>query len=131
MRHGGRMRITCPSCAADYEVPDTLLAGGRALRCQRCGTQFTAGAAEPPAVAPPPAPPVEDARPPAPPPAPAPPAPDSEPPAAGVERRASRVGWIISLIVLAAAAVLAVAYRAEIIAAWPPAERLFRALGLS
>ena len=40
------MRVNCPNCAAGYEVPDHLLAaGGRTLRCARCGTTFQAGIA--------------------------------------------------------------------------------------
>jgi predicted Zn finger-like uncharacterized protein len=45
------MRIACPNCAAEYEVPETLLAAGpRLLRCARCSHQFEAalpGAAAP------------------------------------------------------------------------------------
>jgi predicted Zn finger-like uncharacterized protein len=36
------MRIACPSCDAEYDVPDALLAGGaKRLRCTRCGHGFT------------------------------------------------------------------------------------------
>ena len=121
------MRITCPNCAAEYDVPDTLLAGGRALRCKRCGTEFRAGGAVEPVIEPAPAPIPANAQPA--PPAPTPP--DPEPPSANLERRVSLVGWIASLIVLAAAAVLAITYHAEIVAAWPPAARLFGAFGLN
>jgi predicted Zn finger-like uncharacterized protein len=133
------MRITCPNCAAEYEVPEALLAGGaRTLRCKRCGTEFRAGGeAEAPA-APPPATPAVEELPPAPTPAPEPApaiapvaaaAPLAEPPVTR-ERSISLVGWIASLIVLAAVAVLLINYQAEIIAAWPPAGRLYRAVGL-
>ncbi len=30
------MRITCPACAAGYNVPDAMLGGGRSVRCVRC-----------------------------------------------------------------------------------------------
>jgi predicted Zn finger-like uncharacterized protein len=76
------MRIACPSCSAEYDVPDSLLAAGpRALRCTRCGHQFHAG--EP--VAPPPAAPP--ARPDAPvlEPVAAAPSPPEPPPAAAIE----------------------------------------------
>jgi predicted Zn finger-like uncharacterized protein len=37
------MRIACPNCHAEYEVPDAMLAGGaRQLRCARCGHGFSA-----------------------------------------------------------------------------------------
>lgn len=36
------MRVSCPSCAAIYEVPTELLgAEPRKLRCARCGTEWT------------------------------------------------------------------------------------------
>jgi predicted Zn finger-like uncharacterized protein len=55
------MRIVCPSCDAAYEVPESILAPGkRAVRCVRCGTEWTPGRepqtapsnAEPPAPSP-------------------------------------------------------------------------------
>ncbi|MGG5810734.1 zinc-ribbon domain-containing protein [Falsiroseomonas sp. CW058] len=155
------MRIACPGCAAEYEVPDTLLASGpRMLRCARCGQSFEAGLPRAPDAAPAPpagaAPAAET-----PPSGPAPPEPAPTPPAT-VEAEAARpppsrglrehhpihpplpqreeraepspkvalVGWAVSLAVLAAAIWGAVAFRAEIATAWPPAARLFLALGL-
>ena len=38
---GGPMRITCPSCSAGYEVPDSLMPAGRIVRCARCGSEWT------------------------------------------------------------------------------------------
>jgi predicted Zn finger-like uncharacterized protein len=35
------MRISCPNCSTEYEVPDAALAGrSRKLRCERCGTEW-------------------------------------------------------------------------------------------
>ncbi len=34
------MRITCPDCGATYEVPPTLLAGRRPVRCARCSGEW-------------------------------------------------------------------------------------------
>lgn len=34
------MRVDCPSCAANYDIPDHLLVKGRKARCARCGTHF-------------------------------------------------------------------------------------------
>jgi predicted Zn finger-like uncharacterized protein len=31
------MRIVCPNCSAEYEVPEARLRAGRAVRCARCG----------------------------------------------------------------------------------------------
>jgi predicted Zn finger-like uncharacterized protein len=37
------MLITCPNCAASYDVPDHLLAGAvRLLRCARCAVEWDA-----------------------------------------------------------------------------------------
>ncbi|ROU02537.1 zinc-ribbon domain-containing protein [Histidinibacterium lentulum] len=70
------MRLTCPNCGAEYEVPDDAIPdSGRDVQCSNCGhTWFEAGAAaaetaepaEPPAPRPPraprPAAPAETAR---------------------------------------------------------------------
>jgi predicted Zn finger-like uncharacterized protein len=57
------MRVSCPNCQTEYDVPDAALAGRqRKLRCAHCGTQFMAGPlaapegfGEAPPVSPPPA----------------------------------------------------------------------------
>jgi predicted Zn finger-like uncharacterized protein len=39
------MRLSCPQCHTEYEVPDAALAGrARTLRCADCGTKFKAPA---------------------------------------------------------------------------------------
>jgi predicted Zn finger-like uncharacterized protein len=41
------MRISCPSCATEYDVPDAALAGrNRMMRCARCGHQWRGPAAD-------------------------------------------------------------------------------------
>ena len=55
------MRIVCPSCRAAYEVPESLVAGGNAVRCAKCGRQW---APRPPAAAPEPPPGPKPAPPP-------------------------------------------------------------------
>jgi predicted Zn finger-like uncharacterized protein len=72
------MILTCPSCRARYEVPDSAVgAGGRKVRCAKCRFSWVQEASEEsfapgePAVpprSPEPSPPVEDSLPPAPPP---------------------------------------------------------------
>lgn len=50
------MRIVCPNCDAAYEVPQTMLAPDRSVRCARCGQDWAPAAAlplAPPALAPP------------------------------------------------------------------------------
>lgn len=183
------MRIACPNCSAEYDVPDSLLATGpRLLRCARCKTQFEAampGAAPPAPVvaAPPPEPEALPEPPPAPPPEPSPaaaerppepPAPlpgRPEPGAATLEvespplserdrpkptrgparhspiepppphrlpepeppRAAGGVvlAWLLSFALIAAAGWATYTFHAEITAAWPPAARLYQALGIN
>ena len=36
------MRIACPKCAAEYEVPASRLAPRKTVRCARCGGEWTA-----------------------------------------------------------------------------------------
>lgn len=71
------MRLACPSCAAAYDLPETLfLAGPRMVRCAKCGHSWMASAPEPPAPEPPSEPPAPEPE--APPPAPADAAPGAE-----------------------------------------------------
>jgi len=50
------MRLSCPACQTEYEVPDAALAGrARTLRCANCGHQWQSS--PPPSPAPPPLPP--------------------------------------------------------------------------
>jgi predicted Zn finger-like uncharacterized protein len=46
------MKIVCPSCAATYEVPESVVASKRAVRCARCGGDWVPGGAEEPQSAP-------------------------------------------------------------------------------
>lgn len=149
------MRIACPSCAAEYEVPDAALAAGpRLLKCARCGHQFQAAlpeaAAPEPAMAPSPAPAPDPAPPQAAPPPPAPPA-DRPPPSRGPTQsmpidpplprlsdapasppdRLALAGWIMTLVVVALGTYAGFAFRGEIMEAWPASARLYQALGLS
>jgi predicted Zn finger-like uncharacterized protein len=127
------MRIACPSCAAEYEVPISRLTAGKLVRCARCGTQWSpVHAAEevvPPEVS------AEE------------PAPDTQPPmgaslpevtamdrlaAASVPLpgRGRLIGaWVLTLIVLAGAVAAAVGWRDAIVRAWPPSGHLLTATG--
>ncbi|UFN47335.1 hypothetical protein LPC08_15045 [Roseomonas sp. OT10] len=68
----------------------------------------------------------------APPPPPRPTPVATRPPAAVAEPRGGlMIGWLASLLLLGCAAVVAVIYRGAIMEAWPPAQRLYQALGLS
>lgn len=151
------MQIACPVCSANYEVPDQMLGPGRKVRCAKCGHQWVPGpapvrnAASPPRPTPAPSPgsppranfrerlselprvstqpqplvmePVDRLR-----------STVAEEPAYQVtERRSSPavwIGWVASVIVWGLVIWAAYAYRAEIMAAWPPSQRLYVALGL-
>jgi predicted Zn finger-like uncharacterized protein len=150
------MRVQCPNCTIVYDVPEHLLVGRKTLRCARCGAEWVPG--EPSAkpaqtVAPRP---VQG--PPATPPA-APSAfiePEVAPsiahgrreeqierePLSAMERLARPVeppprspwlgvAWVGSLIVLAALAWGAVAWRADVMHAWPPSTRAYAMIGLA
>lgn len=164
------MRIVCPSCEAEYDVPDTLLANGpRKVRCARCAREWEPFAPPPPLPPPPPinplaslddgfnppplpgAPPPRDPRPQdpmlddlpaAPPPRGGPKLADAAPPLkAPRERPVMRVpggppsvglviGWLLSAAVVVALIGAAWLKRPEIVAAWPPAKRLYTLFGL-
>jgi predicted Zn finger-like uncharacterized protein len=140
------MRIACPACSAVYDVPEKLLSGPkpRALRCAQCGHSWTPAPSSPAPVAEPPAPAaaVEDAEPAEstelrPPPIrtpryPSPIEPPLRPPPRGRpgERMLVVLGWLLSFAVLGAGGWAAVVWRAEVVEAWPPAARLYVALGL-
>jgi predicted Zn finger-like uncharacterized protein len=133
-RETSAMRIVCPHCTAAYEVTPELLAGRRILRCAKCheswelpgqSNQIT----EPPAPVRRPEPPVDleptvivgpapwDCR-----------SPDLARPAP--RSLALRAGWAASIAVLAAVIGSAVAWRGDIMRAWPPSQRVYTALHL-
>jgi predicted Zn finger-like uncharacterized protein len=136
------MLLTCPNCAAGYEVPDHLLDGPiRTLRCALCACEWPAHApsfeAEPATL-----PPEE-------PPAPPPPPPRDDPPLLDAlritpeqiaalhesmelsrQRQRGMIGWALTLLVLALLAVSAVVWRHQLIGAWPPVTRVYHAVGL-
>ena len=142
-RYGSGMRITCPACASVYDVPDSRIVPGRAVRCARCGTDWVPQVEAVLVLDPVPAvaldvTPVAERiveEPPAPVPIAAevpvetPAAPVSPPP-----RRSRRgvlaVAWVASFAVLGAAGASVVHWRAGIMQAWPPSERLYAVLGL-
>lgn len=143
------MRIVCPSCQAAYEVPETLLSGGsRRVRCAKCGDNWVPeiesgmpGAAPDADLPPDPAePPTMEGRPddeaaPGPPPLRAEPvarlpeAPPAPPPGRTLVLVAA-FAWAASVAVLAGGAWAAVAFRADVMAAWGPSRRIYALLGL-
>lgn len=138
------MRIVCPSCTAAYEVPDSLLPPGRAVRCARCGEEW---AALEPELAPATEAEAEvemememAASP------PSRPAWRDEPELVGptaMERLAQspavlpsttialRAAWAASVGVLVLLFCAAYVWRSDIIRSWPPSVRVYDALGLA
>ena len=139
------MRITCPSCAAEYEVPGTL-AAGRVVRCAKCAGQWTPVALPAEAAAEPmPPPPLEPAQ--LEPAQPEPAQPREPPvpiPAITAPRRVPFdiekqlrpspapliAAWVVSAAVLAALVAAAIVWRDPVMHAWPPSLRLYAALGM-
>ncbi|MGH7041167.1 MAG: hypothetical protein ACREFY_03430 [Acetobacteraceae bacterium] len=113
-----------------YEVPDGLLAGRKAVRCVRCGTEWA------------PAPPADDEVPPEGFPDPVRPVfagnePGGAPPrlAPKVDRPGRspglRVAWAASVLVLVAGLAAAAIWHDRIAQVWPPSLRVYAALGLA
>ena len=42
------MRIACPKCSAQYEVPPAMIGGGKDVRCARCRAIWHVGTEQPP-----------------------------------------------------------------------------------
>jgi len=129
------MRIVCPACETAYDVPDTVVAPGRALRCARCRSEWVPVAVVPeqaeagPA---PGAPPEQEVAVPEPVLAPvARVAPISVAEGPAGPRVAVIAGWLVSLLVLGGVGYAAVAWRQPIMHVWPPAGRAYGWLGYS
>lgn len=125
------MKIACPGCAAEYEVPAERMKPGRSVRCSRCDTVWKpAQEADPVAPQQPPDPPAAEPEP-VMPPAPA----VTAPAVTAMERLAAspsqpprRVGllaaWLLSVLVLAGAGITTVIWRETVIRVWPPSGRI-------
>ncbi len=115
------MLISCPNCAATYEVPDHLLtAGGQALECARCAHEWIVVPAQPSV----PVPDATDV---------AAPAPVVAAPRFSPRMQAGAVvaAWVISLVVVVSLGWGAVHWRGSVMAAWPPSQRAYQAVGLN
>jgi predicted Zn finger-like uncharacterized protein len=128
------MRITCPSCSTAYDVPDSLMTAGRAVRCARCGGEWAPVAVA--VAAPEPEPEAAE-----PPPVAATPPPVATPRPSAMERLAAhaawpqpsnqlRLAWVGSLVVLLLAIGAAYVWRGQIVAEWPPSARAYAVFGL-
>lgn len=139
------MRIVCPSCASEYDVPATRVTPRKMVRCGRCGGEWTpvreavdiARPSEPAGVSAQPQ--SEPAAPePATEPQPAVPQPAVTEPAtqmtamdhlAASQPRPAydaklTAAWIATFAVLAGAIAAIVIWRVEVVQIWPPASRI-------
>jgi predicted Zn finger-like uncharacterized protein len=127
------MRIACPNCAAEYEVPAPRLTAGKLVRCARCANKWL------------PVPPAEEiVRPEE---SAEQPAPETEPDmtaglpgVTAMDRlaaspaprppRARLIGaWLLTFVLLAGAVAATVGWRDTIVRTWPPIGRLLAATG--
>jgi predicted Zn finger-like uncharacterized protein len=127
------MRLACPECAAEYEVPADRLKPGKPVRCARCGNKWSpvqqpeefvlpAAAAGRPeldadldmAAAVPKVTAMDRL---------------AASPAPIPARRGLTGAWVLTLVVLAAALAAAIGWRETIVRAWPPSGRLLATTG--
>ena len=124
------MRLVCPSCSVAYEVPDSLVPGGRVVRCARCGGEWTPVAREPAA--------PEPEREPETLPVPRTPSP---PPLTAMDRLAAhpamsrpdrllQAAWGLSVLLIVVAVGFGYVWRGKIMHAWPPSARMYAAFGM-
>lgn len=128
------MRIVCPSCAAEYEVPESRLLAGKMVRCAKCGSEWVpvreteadpvSSEAVPPPLEHDPGPPAEATL-------PSVTAMDRLAAAPPLRRRNRGLiaAWLATGIVLAAAVAAAFSWRTEIVRLWPPGGRILSASG--
>jgi predicted Zn finger-like uncharacterized protein len=146
------MRITCPNCQAAYNVPEIKLMGRRAVRCSRCGKDWTPEISLPETSPEPDLPDISHAdqteQSPLSEPEPANPqspiphfrpsaheftamqrlARTAEPPRPSVW---ARVAWALSLALVVLMLWSAFNWRTDIMRIWPPSTRAYAALGLT
>jgi predicted Zn finger-like uncharacterized protein len=146
------MHIACPSCAAAYEVPDSLMTPGRVVRCARCSGQWVPVEATPvPEETAPEGPERESSPPPreergavlaSRPPAEAASLALAPPPRfSAMDRLAAypawpkprlwlRLAWAGSLVLLVLGVGGAYGWRSQIVDLWPPSARMYAVFGM-
>jgi predicted Zn finger-like uncharacterized protein len=135
------MRITCPECQADYDVEERLLRPGRATRCARCGQRWVPlkaedVPAETPPADPPPAEPPPEASPTEAPAAELPVGPTAMDRLSAQSAKPKRnlplqLAWVATILALLSGLTALYSGREAVMAAWPPAERLYGMFGLA
>ena len=135
------MRITCSSCSATYDVPDSLITPGRIVRCARCGNEWAPATPYEPAASHEPAPATPDPESLAPEPETLAAEPAAEVSQSAMDRLSAhpapppsanglRIAWAASLAVLVALAGAAYLWRAQVESAWPPSARAYALFGM-
>lgn len=138
------MIVSCPSCAVRFNVNDASLATGpRRVKCGRCGHVWrvaaptvgssTARPAPEPIMTPRPAAAAARAGTPGIVPEPRPaarPAPPVAPARAERSRSSLWVWWLLLLLLIGGIAAGGYFFRGQIVAAWPPSERLYQWIGV-
>lgn len=116
------MILTCPACSTRYMVDASSLGSeGRRVRCGKCRhTWFQAPAEDLPKQIEEPGRERGEAS----------AVPTGVRFAAKSKKRSGAAGWVLFLVVIAAIAVGAYQFREQIVVAWPPATRLYAALGI-
>lgn len=116
------MRIACPSCSAEYEVPASRLTPRKMVRCARCGGEWTAVHEAEEVESNPIDPPEPEAD--------QPPSPSPLPVLTAMDRLAASPApprrnlpllsaWVVTCLVLAGAAGTVAFWRNDIIRVWP------------
>ena len=123
------MRIVCPSCSAEYDVPEARLTPRKMVRCSQCGGEWIASpASDDPGeeMASEPAEPIDDLSPQ--PMLPAPRVSAMDRLVASVrnlpERTPLIVAWVLTGVVLIAAVAAVMTWREAVVRAWPPSSRV-------
>lgn len=121
------MRIACPSCAAEYEVPQSRLTRRKLVRCARCHAEWVPAhtAAD---VVPPPEPAPSDPQA-----APWPPMTAMERLAASPPRAQSPAillgAWVLTFVLLTGTLAATVIWREAVMRAWPPSTLILAPFG--
>jgi predicted Zn finger-like uncharacterized protein len=124
------MRIACPSCAAEYEVPESRLTRRKLVRCARCGAEWIPAPTDGDVV-----PPQEPAEPP-----PSDPQAAPWPPMTAMERLAASPprghspaillgAWVLTLVLLTGTLAATVIWREAVMRAWPPSTLILAPFG--
>lgn len=124
------MQIACPSCAAEYEVPESRLTGRKLVRCARCRAEWIPVHATGDVI-----PPQEPAEPP-----PSDPQANSSPPMTAMDRLAAPPprapspavlmgAWVLTFVVLAGTLAATVTWREAVMRAWPPSALILAPFG--